>query len=46
VPIQNYKVNMVVRPWTAEGPPIVLTVITDEMRVEAFRKKKYKGVEP
>lgn len=46
IPVPNYKVNMVVRPWAAEGPPIVLTVITNEMREAAFAKKKYKGVQP
>jgi hypothetical protein len=46
VPMPRYKAQMVVRPWTAEGPPIVLTVLTDEMRKLAFEKRKYKGVQP
>jgi hypothetical protein len=46
VPMKDYRCHMVVRPWTAEGPPIVMTVITNAMRAESFASKKYKEVEP
>lgn len=45
VPLPRYKCHMIIRPWGAEGPPVVMTVITDQMRDSSFGDGKFKGVQ-
>lgn len=45
VPLARYNCWMIIRPWGSEGPPVVMTVLTEQMKATSFNDGKFKSVQ-